>query len=577
MKFFCMDLHISVIADFKSANPDIEVVDWCLSGHAWVMGRQQEYPKIINPNTWTSLDETMIRDFQKEYDTFLSSFDGFITGHVMAFAMIYEKYKKPILAINSCRYDMPFCWNKNLKMLDTYNSAIQRMTSSGQLCIVSNNRADQEYTKIGASVYPEYNPSLCLYTNTTYSPTKPTFVCYNGTLPSHPLVSDRPKNYKWSDITSYKGVIHFPYETSLMSMFEHFTAGCPMFLPSKSYWKSNPTLHSITNYWGRSMPRYMKEACKDDFWIESSDIYTLFSKSPNVYFFDSVDMLFELLETFEYKDSSEFHEQHIRNVKEKWDGIMKRLLSNTYRTKYPPHLCYNRLPLLANVVFDGNYANTGVQPQHIYPYHSPLEKGDVVFVKTDYLDWFLKNVPIQVPITLLTGVSDLSPSQSQCETILTNQYIRKWIGCNIPASHLKITKLLIGVGEPERPNGNHETLVRLHKNRIPWNEKQNGICFPYHSNTHESRTFEHMLPKMPFEDYMNEISKYKFVRCMRGNGLDTHRFSEILLMGSVPVIDHSPLDDLYTQFPCLFVDDDISEFVWDESKYRSFIDMFWLR
>jgi queuine tRNA-ribosyltransferase len=32
-----MDLHISVIADFKSLNPDIEVIDWCLSGHSWVM------------------------------------------------------------------------------------------------------------------------------------------------------------------------------------------------------------------------------------------------------------------------------------------------------------------------------------------------------------------------------------------------------------------------------------------------------------------------------------------------------------------------------------------------------------
>lgn len=571
-----MDLHISVIADFKSANPDIEVVDWCLSGHAWVMNRKQDIPKVINPNTWMNLNEKMIRDFQREYDTFLSSFDGFITGHVMAFAMIYEKYNKPILAINSCRYDMPFCFTKDIQMREKFHQCLDRIRD--RLVIVSNNKGDQSYTLTGTGIQPLYNPSLCLYTNTTYQPTKSTFLCYSGSTPSHPLVTQKheiPKPYKWNDITSYRGIIHFPYEISTMSMFEHFTAGCPLFFPSKAYLQSNPHIQTMSAYWGEQVPNELSSFKDLDVWIENGDMYTLFSQSPNTYYFDSMPHLFQLLETFEYKNDT--CETHIQQVKDRWNTIIDGLLSDKFRSKYPQHLCYNRLPLLANVVYDCNYAGTGVTAQHNYPFHSPLEKGDRVFVKTDYLDWFLKNVPVQVPITLLTGVSDVSPSSSQCETILANPYIRKWIGCNIPVSHPKITKLLIGVGEPERPNGNHETLVHLHQTRIPWDEKLSTMCIPYHSNTHVSRTFEHMLPKLPFEDYMKEISKYKFVRCMRGNGLDTHRFCEILLMGSVPVIDHSPLDDLYIQFPCLFVGDDISMFKWDESMYQAFLKMFWLR
>lgn len=253
----------------------------------------------------------------------------------------------------------------------------------------------------------------------------------------------------------------------------------------------------------------------------------------------------------------------------------------SYHTKYPPHLCYNRLPLLANIVYDVGYEGSGVVPQHSYPYRDTMVDGDVVFVKTDLLGWFLSNRSIGARITLVTGVSDITPTEEQCNQILVNPNIVRWIGCNIPVSHPKIRKVLIGVGEPERPNGNHELLTQLHANRVPWDDKDTEICIPFHGNTHESRTRSPTLPRLPFQEYMNAISHHKFVVCMRGNGLDTHRFSEILLMGSVPIVETSPLDDLYSQFPCILVnsldDIDTSSFVWDETKYQAFLNMFWLR
>jgi hypothetical protein len=80
---------------------------------------------------------------------------------------------------------------------------------------------------------------------------------------------------------------------------------------------------------------------------------------------------------------------------------------------------------------------------------------------------------------------------------------------------------------------------------------------------------------------MKQISKYKFVVCQKGNGIDTHRICEVLLMGSVPIIEHSGLDDMYEQWPVLLVDNfqdiNISSFQWDEEKYQQFLDIFWLR
>jgi hypothetical protein len=56
---------------------------------------------------------------------------------------------------------------------------------------------------------------------------------------------------------------------------------------------------------------------------------------------------------------------------------------------------------------------------------------------------------------------------------------------------------------------------------------------------------------------------------------------EALLMGSVPVIEHSGLDDMYSQWPCLLVDSfggvDTSSFEWDDAKYEAFLDTIWLR
>jgi hypothetical protein len=249
-------------------------------------------------------------------------------------------------------------------------------------------------------------------------------------------------------------------------------------------------------------------------------------------------------------------------------------------TRAPVHLSYNRLPVLANIVFDQQYRDD-ILIQHSYPHRHTLEPHDVVFVKTDLLGWFLANKFPTVPITLVTGTSDLSPSPDASAAILFNPNIRKWIGCNIRERHPKICKVLIGVGEVGRVNGNHDELKMLHNSRPVWESKSSKLCIPYHRNTHTGRALTPTLEKLPFPDYMRAIGAHKFVVSQRGYGLDTHRFSEILLMGSVPVVLHSDLDDLYEQFPCLIVDSfdaiDTSGFVWDDAKYERFLDMFWLR
>lgn len=329
-----MDLHISVIADFKSACPDVEVVDWCLSGHAWVMGRQRDFPEHINPATWQDLTPERIRAFQDRYDGFLRSFDGFIVAYCSAFAMIFEKYEKPILMMNAVRYDIPFCFTKHKVGRAQWDACLHRLAAKNLLTIVSNNKADQLYTQLGCGLTPKFLPSLCLYTNVHYAPTKPTFLVYGGTFPDHPLLTQKrelPKPHSWSDLMAYRGIVNFPYEVSLMSIFEQFTAGCPLFFPSKAYWKSNPGIQSLSGYWGSDLPPEFASMASTDVWIDLADMYHTF-QSPNTYYFDSTDHLIHLLETFVYVDDRAERQAYIQRVKGEWARILQAM-----KARAPPH------------------------------------------------------------------------------------------------------------------------------------------------------------------------------------------------------------------------------------------------
>lgn len=322
-----MDVHISIIEDFKQNCPSVNVIDWCMSGHAWVMKRKQDMPEHINAKTWTDINPGMIAAFQAKYDDFLRGFDFFIVGYASCFAMIYEKYRKPVLMLNAVRYDVPFCWTKDLAMLEQYKSCLRRLQSDNRLYIVSNNKADQLYLQRGCGLSSIFLPALCLYTGIRYAPTRDTFLVYTGKVPDHPLITQKPaRPFEWSEIGSFRGIIHIPYEVSTMSMFEHFSAGLPLFFPSRAFWKTMPNIQSMSAYWADSPPPELNELRDLSIWIDLSDVYETFS-SPNTHYFDSFEHLFQLLESFVYVDAKT---HYVANIQKKWQQITDVLRNNEH-------------------------------------------------------------------------------------------------------------------------------------------------------------------------------------------------------------------------------------------------------
>jgi len=49
--------------------------------------------------------------------------------------------------------------------------------------------------------------------------------------------------------------------------------------------------------------------------------------------------------------------------------------------------------------------------------------------------------------------------------------------------------------------------------------------------------------------------QYSFELCPEGNGLDTHRFYEALLLNTIPIVKRGALTPLYEKFPCVIVDE----------------------
>jgi len=67
--------------------------------------------------------------------------------------------------------------------------------------------------------------------------------------------------------------------------------------------------------------------------------------------------------------------------------------------------------------------------------------------------------------------------------------------------------------------------------------------------------------RLPFLEYMKQMSQFKFALSPRGYGPDTYRTWEALLVGSIPIVHTSQLDSLYADLPILIVDtfEDITE------------------
>lgn len=328
MKFFNIDQHVSVISDvahiFKNLGHHVD--DWSLSGHHWVMNKPKRDIMLDNGTKLTCsgvCTQEVCDSFYNQNKEELNKYDAFISCYPAEFALLYEKWNKPIIIVNCIRYDHPNTFNHLIR--NRLNDFLKLKHSEGKLYYVCNNKGDQFYTHYFTGIWGMHIPSLCEYTESKYTGNKNKYVLHersHNIIPSSNLcislssIRDNSWKYSWQDLYSYKGIIHLPYHNGSMSIFEHYTANVPLFFPSKRYTKElfseNKILSDLTFYKIQNVPEpedlnnpnSLRNPDILDKWINTCDFYDE-ENMKYVQYFDSPQELEHLLRTVNTNEISQ--------------------------------------------------------------------------------------------------------------------------------------------------------------------------------------------------------------------------------------------------------------------------------
>ena len=354
MKFFNIDQHVSVIADvahiFKNLGHQVD--DWSLSGHAWVLGKPKPQIMLSDGTQLTCsgvCSQEVCDKFYEANKDKLSQYDGFIAAYPVEFAMLYERFNKPIIVVNCIRYDHPNTFHPALR--DRLNNFLKTRHEAGKLYYVCNNKGDLWYTEYFTGIKGMHIPSLCEYNNAKYTGTKNQYVIHDRSeisVPGNLCVSlgqlrTSAWKYTWENLYSYKGIVHIHYHNGSMSTFEQYTANVPLFCPSKKYGKelfhqgkmfSDLTFYKIEKKpepEDLSNPNSLRNPEILDKWFDTCDFYDT-ENYKHVQYFESPAHLEHLLKTVNAKEISanmaEYNKLRRMSVYNNWQEILTSIESS---------------------------------------------------------------------------------------------------------------------------------------------------------------------------------------------------------------------------------------------------------
>jgi hypothetical protein len=167
--------------------------------------------------------------------------------------------------------------------------------------------------------------------------------------------------------------------------------------------------------------------------------------------------------------------------------------------------------------------------------------------------WILPILPTEFRYIIYSHNGDYA-FDSRFRGILEDPKVERIYAQNLdldPHMYPKAELLPIGLANDIFPHGNLDALyarmVRCYRHR-----KESSIYININESTHpfrrqvmnairsSGRKWTIVDRSCPFEEYLEELSRSRFSLCLRGNGLDTHRFWESLYLGVIPVVVYHP-------------------------------------
>lgn len=244
LRLFNLDLHIGVIKDLKQEltnHANIDLVSWSISRHNGLIRNYLNIPdpvRYVNHKTWSNLNPELRNKFIAEYGKFLQRFDGFIVTHTPSFIQLFESLSKPILLLNSTRYEAPY--SNDLNQWSSLNESLRKLSASKLLHVGSNNKGDQEYLFRNTSITSFYVPSVCDYLSRGRESESSTglifcrsanFQDYIERTTGGQFKTTYGRYVSYEEITQASSLIVLPQNVSTMFLFEMATLGKRVLIP----------------------------------------------------------------------------------------------------------------------------------------------------------------------------------------------------------------------------------------------------------------------------------------------------------------------------------------------------------
>jgi len=216
---------------------------------------------------------------------------------------------------------------------------------------------------------------------------------------------------------------------------------------------------------------------------------------------------------------------------------------------------------------------------------------NIIFCKTDFLPWEFEYIKkLNNDVILISGNSDYMISkhenpnniviQSPVPTAIPSyllevpKNIKKWFAQNASINNDIIKTLPMGLENyiPAIRQGHgvgydrvkiKQSCIDNKQDRLPskfiWANFEIGSKVDYRTEMRDLCKSIPFIdwedPNLTLEEYFDKILDYDAVICPEGNGIDTHRFYEVLYMKRIPIVFNKVMyENLYHMFPVVFIE-----------------------
>jgi hypothetical protein len=185
--------------------------------------------------------------------------------------------------------------------------------------------------------------------------------------------------------------------------------------------------------------------------------------------------------------------------------------------------------------------------------------NDWWFCKSDWLEYFFRELAPESPFVLFSGNSDRTIDR-RLARFLRRPSLVAWFANNVAVEHPRLFPLPLGIGEPSAVHGDAGERLREVRSAIVPKTRLFSVSFDVKTNPQErirclAETGLELDAPTDARDYLERLASAYFCVAPCGNGIDTHRTWEALYVRTVPVVTRSVLTERYPELPLVVLDD----------------------